>query len=112
VVDYFLVTRAWGPAWDPTRPRRGQDGWDEHAAFMDALVDEGFVVLGGPVGDVDTGRALLVVRAESEEAVRERLAADPWPAELLTIESAEPWSVWLRPRPTETGEAAERPGSS
>ncbi len=112
MADYFLVTRAWGPAWDRTRPRRGQDGWDEHAAFMDALVDEGFVELGGPVGDVDTGRALLVVRAESEEAVRERLAADPWPAELLTIESVEPWSVWLRPRPTETGEAAERPGSS
>ena len=94
--DYFLVTRAWGPAWDPTRPRRGQDGWDEHAAFMDGLAAEGFVVLGGPVGDVDTGHALLVVRAESEEAVRERLATDPWPEELLTIESIDPWSVWLR----------------
>jgi hypothetical protein len=63
---------------------------------MDALAADGFVVLGGPVGDVDTGRALLVVRAESEEAVRERLAGDPWPEELLTIESIEPWSLWLR----------------
>jgi uncharacterized protein YciI len=94
--DYFLVTRAWGPAWDPNRPRRGQDGWDEHAAFMDALVDDGFVVLGGPVGDVETGPALLVVEAESEEAVRERLAADPWPEDLLTIERIEPWTIWLR----------------
>ena len=93
--EYFLVTRAWGPAWDPARPRRGQDGWDEHAAFMDALVDEGFVVLGGPVGDVDTGRALVVVQAECEGAVRERLARDPWPEELLTIESVERWSIWL-----------------
>jgi uncharacterized protein YciI len=66
---------------------------------MDALTEEGFVVLGGPVGDVDTGRALLVVRAASEEAVRERLAADPWPETLLTIESVEPWTVWLRSRP-------------
>ena len=95
MADYFLVTRAWGPAWDPARPRRGQDGWDVHAAFMDALVDEGFVVLGGPVGDVDTGRALVVVQAESEAAVRERLAGDPWPEELLATESVERWSIWL-----------------
>jgi uncharacterized protein YciI len=108
VADYFLVTRAWGPAWDPARPRRGQDGWREHAAFMDALVAEGFVVLGGPVGDVDTGHAVLAVRAESEEAVRERLAADPWPQELLTIEDVEPWSVWLRARSIEAVEDAER----
>lgn len=93
----FLVTRAWGPAWDPGRPRRGQDGWDEHAAFMDSLVADGFVLLGGPLGDdVDTGPALLVVRAEREEEVRERLAADPWPPELLTIERVERWNVWLR----------------
>ncbi len=98
MAGYFLVTRAWGPTWDPTRPRRDQDGWNEHAAFMDELVEDRFVVLGGPVGDVDTGRALLVVHAESEEAVRERLARDPWPEELLTIESIERWSVWLRGR--------------
>jgi uncharacterized protein YciI len=103
VAGYFLVTRGWGPAWDRARPRRGQDNWDEHAAFMDALAEEGFVVLGGPVGDVDTGRTVLVVRAESEEAVRERLAGDPWPEDLLTIESIEPWSVWLRSRATEAG---------
>ena len=94
--DYYLVTRAWGPAWDPTRTRRGQDGWDAHAAFMDALADEGFVVLGGPVGEIDTGRAVLLVRAESEEAVRDRLARDPWPEELLNIQSIERWSLWLR----------------
>jgi hypothetical protein len=63
---------------------------------MDALAEDGFVVLGGPLGEVDTGPVLLVVRAESEEAIRERLAADPWPEDLLTIESIEPWSVWLR----------------
>jgi hypothetical protein len=90
------VTRAWGPAWDPTRPRRAQDGWEQHAAFMDELVQEGFVILGGPVGDVETGRALNLVEAESEEAVRERLASDPWPEELLMIEQVERWTLWLR----------------
>jgi hypothetical protein len=95
-VPYFLVTRAWGPAWDPARRRREQDGWDEHAAFMDRLVEEGFVILGGPVGDVETGSALNLVEAESEEAVRDRLADDPWPEELLRIERIEPWTIWLR----------------
>jgi hypothetical protein len=30
---------------------REQDDWDAHAGFMDGLVDDGFVLLGGPVGD-------------------------------------------------------------
>ena len=96
MADYFLVTRAWGPAWDPTRPRRGQNGWDEHAAFMDALVEEGFVVLGGPVGDIDAGRTLLVVDAKSEDVIRDRLARNSWAEDAVTIESIEPWSVRLR----------------
>jgi hypothetical protein len=28
--------------------------------------------------------------------VHARLAEDPWPEELLTIESIRPWTVWLR----------------
>src|SRR5207249_9770316 len=67
---YFLVKRAHGPSWDPSRPRREQDGWDAHAEFMDRLVEEGFVVLGGPVGEGDGDYALQVVEAESEAAVR------------------------------------------
>jgi hypothetical protein len=39
-----------------------------------------------------------VVAAESEAAVRARLAADPWADEILTITSVKPWSVWLRAR--------------
>ena len=64
---------------------REQDAWDEHAAFMDGLVEDGFVLLGGPLG---ADRALLIVDAASEEAVRERLARDPWiPMRLLGVES-------------------------
>jgi uncharacterized protein YciI len=99
VAGYYLVDRAKGPAWDHSRPRREQAGWDEHAAFMDALVEEGFIVLGGPVGEGDGDNALLVVEADGEEAVRSRLAEDPWPEEVLTIESVRPWSVWLRRNP-------------
>jgi hypothetical protein len=49
MAGWFLVRLARGPAWDHSQPRRGQLGWDEHAAFMDALVEEGFVILGGGV---------------------------------------------------------------
>ena len=96
VADYFLVKVAYGPAWDHTRRRRDQDGWDEHAAFMDALADEGIVVLGGPVGEGNGDDVLLVVDVESEDAIRTRLADDPWADDMLTIASVEPWSVWLR----------------
>ena len=94
--DLYLVERGKGPAWDHSRGRREQAGWDEHAAFMDALADEGFVVLGGPVGEGDGDTTLLVIDAEDEKTIRSRLAEDPWPEELLTIVSVRPWSVWLR----------------
>ena len=94
--DYYLVERAKGPAWDHSRPRREQDGWDEHAAFMDALAAEGFVVLGGPMGEGDGDNVLLVVDADDPETIRARLAEDPWPDDMLTTGSVRPWSVWLR----------------
>jgi uncharacterized protein YciI len=96
VADYFLVERGKGPAWDHARGRREQDGWNEHAEFMDALAEDGFIVLGGPIGEGDGENTLLVIDADDESAVRARLAEDPWPEELLTIESVRPWSVWLR----------------
>jgi hypothetical protein len=57
---------------------------------------DGFVVLGGPVGEGDGEDTLLVVAAEDEAATRARLADDPWTETLLTITSIEPWSIWLR----------------
>ena len=96
MADYYLVRRGKGPAWDHSRRRREQAGWDEHAAFMDALVEDGFVVLGGPIGEGDGEDTLQVVDAESEAAVRSRLAEDPWGEDMLMTRSIEPWSVWLR----------------
>jgi hypothetical protein len=94
--EYFLVHQERGPRWDHSRLRREQDGWDEHAAFMDALTDDGFVVLGGPVGEDDGEGALLVVDAGSEAEVRGRLAGDPWAEDILFVQSIEKWSVLLR----------------
>ena len=99
MADYFLVTEIPGPAWDQKRPRREQDGWDEHAAFVDGLAQEGLIVLAGPVGDTGFGPALLVFEADSEGEIRNRLADDPWMGTILTIESIRPWSVWVRRPP-------------
>lgn len=90
----FAVRLVHGPGWDSSRPIRHQDEWDEHAAFMDGLVDEGFVILGGPVGD--GAETLHAVEAPAENAVRARLARDPWAlAGLLRIGRIEPWALWL-----------------
>jgi uncharacterized protein YciI len=96
VADYYLVEQKKGPTWDGARGRREQGGWEEHAAFMDALVEEGFIVFGGPIGEGEGENTLLVVDATDEAAVRARLADDPWWDGVLRIESIRPWSVWLR----------------
>ena len=38
----------------------------------------------------------LVIEAESEEAVRVRLAGDPWFATVQRVESVRAWQIWLR----------------
>jgi len=93
----FAMIRRGGPAWDRNRPLREQDKWDEHAAFMDALFEEGFVVLAGPLGDGSPEhRVLLVFDADSESTIEARLDADPWtPMGMLETVSVEPWNVLL-----------------
>jgi uncharacterized protein YciI len=65
---------------------------------MDSLVDEGFIVLGGPL---EGGRDVLhAISASSEEEVRTRLAEDNWARNgMLTVKSIEPWTVLLDGRP-------------
>src|SRR5205814_9333815 len=73
----FAVIRTRGPAWQHGRPLEQQEKWTEHAAFMDALVDDGFVLLGGPLEG--TSDVLLIIRAESPGEIENRLAADGGP---------------------------------
>jgi hypothetical protein len=92
-VATFVLIRERGPDWDFARGMREQDGWDEHAAFMEALAEEGFVFLGGPLG---ANRVMHVVVAGSEGEIRQRLAADPWePMRLLRNVSIDRWHVLL-----------------
>ena len=99
---FFVLTMINGPRYDPARERREQDGWDEHAAFMDGLVDTGFVVLGGPIGDGE--QVMVVAEAPGEAEVRARLAGDPWrPLGILEIGEVRPWTVWLDGRACPAG---------
>ena len=90
----FVVIRTRGPAWDDAVPLNGQSDWRGHAAFMDALVEEGFVHLGGPLEG--TRDALLVVEAADAAEIVARLADDPWTKSgLLTISRISPWALRL-----------------
>ena len=93
----FLVTiHRSGPQWDASRPLEEQSGWTEHASFMDGLVDDGFIVLGGPLAD--EYRVVHAVEAESEDAVRDTLARDPWSETHLRVDAIEPWTIRLDAR--------------
>jgi hypothetical protein len=93
----FLVTRSRsGPLWDPARPLEEQPEWAAHPEFMDNLVDDGFVVLGGPLAY--ERRVALAVEAGSEDAVHARLARDPWTGTHLVTEAVEPWTIRLDAR--------------
>jgi hypothetical protein len=90
---YLVVLRREGPEWDPSLPMEEQSGWPDHAAFMDGLVDDGTVVLGGPLADEI--RTVHAVQAESEDAIRATFARDPWSGSHLLIGSIDPWTIRL-----------------
>ncbi|HEX6491515.1 MAG TPA: hypothetical protein VF002_09120 [Gaiellaceae bacterium] len=92
-MSYYAVTRVHGPAWNRSLPLREQEKWDEHAACMEAFVEEGFIVLGGPLGE---DHALLIIDAEGEAEIEARLAEDLWtPMGLLETTAIERWEVLL-----------------
>ena len=90
---FLVINRRSGPEYDHSLPLEQQSGWAEHAAFMDGLVDAGFVVLGGPLADEE--RVALAVEAPSPEAIRETLARDPWAGSHLVVDAIEPWTIRL-----------------
>ena len=73
-----------------------QSGWDAHAAFMDELVEVGFIVLGGPLDDEE--RVVHVIEADSEQAVRDTLARDPWSGSHLVVDTIDHWTLRLDSR--------------
>ncbi len=90
----FAVTRSRGPAWNPSLPLEQQDDWPVHAAFMNALHAEGFVLLGGPLEG--TSDVLLITRSNDVNEIQARLSADSWTSkDLLRIKQIVPWTLRL-----------------
>jgi len=90
----FAVLRSRGPAFDDSKALEEQRLWAEHAAFMDALFDERFAVLVGPLEG--TRDALLILRASSTMEVADRLARDPWTSSgHLVTKQISPWQLRL-----------------
>jgi uncharacterized protein YciI len=117
MTSFYAVVSEAGPSWVRGTPMREQDAWSAHAAFMNALADEGFVVMGGPLGDGSPHRAMLIIDAPGETEVERRLADDPWlRGGLLTVTSIESWEILLdgqRPdQPASTAPARARAHSS
>ncbi|HEY2032416.1 MAG TPA: hypothetical protein VGH02_01885 [Rhizomicrobium sp.] len=90
----FFILRTRGANWDREKALEEQPDWNTHADFMNDLAKEGFIVLGGPLEG--TPNVLLLAMAESEEEIRERLAADIWAVDdLLRVERVAPWNLKL-----------------
>ncbi|PYL10277.1 MAG: hypothetical protein DME33_01610 [Verrucomicrobia bacterium] len=97
----FITISSAGPNRDPSKGTREQPFWDEHAAFIDELVGKGFIMMGGPLLD-EAGLprgALLIVNAENENEVREKLKNDPWfQRAILKLESVTRWEIFIDER--------------
>jgi len=93
----FVAISSAGPNRVPSKGTREQPLWDEHAAFIDQLVDEGFILMGGPL--LDEGGAMLIVNAGDEDEVREKLKNDPWfERGILKLESVRRWRIFIDER--------------
>lgn len=97
--QFFVVIRTRGPVWRDGEPLERQAEWTAHAAFMNGLAREGFVILGGPLEG--TADVVLIFRAPDAETIRSRLADDPWEHNgLLRTTRVAPWTLRLGSLPT------------
>jgi uncharacterized protein YciI len=95
--DTFVVISSAGPNRDFSKGTREQPFWSEHAAFIDQLVTDGFILMGGPL--VDEGGSLLIFKAQDENEVREKMKNDPWLKHgILKQESIRRWQIFIDQR--------------
>jgi uncharacterized protein YciI len=73
---------------------REQDYWPDHVTFVNGILDEGSMLLGGPLSEFDWNgeppdptqpvganrryRAMIILQADGEEELRRLLDDDPW----------------------------------
>lgn len=82
-----------GPAWTSGPPEE-QHRWEEHAAFIDQLIERGIFVMGGPFADYSGSHTLL--ENVSEEEARELVLQDPFVENgVFELEDVRAWNVYV-----------------
>jgi uncharacterized protein YciI len=101
IANTFVAISSAGPNANPLKSTREQLFWDEHVAFIDQLIEEDFILMGGPLVD-EAGLphgALLIVNSEDEKKVTEKLKHDPWLERgILKLESVKRWEIFVDTR--------------
>jgi hypothetical protein len=89
----IVVSFRAGPAW-PGGPPEAQPGWDDHARFVDDLVDRGTMVMGGPFSD-HSGSLVLFEGVDSNEA-RRIVDGDPFIQNgVFVLDAIREWTVYV-----------------
>jgi uncharacterized protein YciI len=87
-----VVWRA-GPAWASGGVRE-QPGWDAHADFVDALIESGTFVMGGPFADHSGSMSLL--EGVTVDEAREIVAEDPFIENgVFVLDGVREWDVFV-----------------
>jgi uncharacterized protein YciI len=80
-----------GPTWSSGSVREQRD-WDAHAEFVDALIERGTFVMGGPFSD-NSGSMSLLEGVDADEA-RRILEDDPFMKNgVFILEEIREWDV-------------------
>jgi uncharacterized protein YciI len=82
-----------GPTWSSGSVREQPD-WDAHAEFVDALIERGTFVMGGPFSD-NSGSMSLLEGIDADEA-RRILEDDPFMKNgVFVLEEIREWDVFV-----------------
>lgn len=92
IVRVLVRFRA-GPTWK-SGPPEAQPDWDEHAAFVDDIVERGIMVMGGPFADY-SGTTILL-EGVSEDEARDLVRRDPFiENRVFELDDVRAWNVYV-----------------
>jgi uncharacterized protein YciI len=92
IVRVFVRFRA-GPTWTSGPPEE-QPGWDEHADFVDELIENGTFVMGGPLAD--NSGSMSVLENVGEDEARELVLEDPFVLNgVFVLDDVRAWNVYV-----------------
>jgi uncharacterized protein len=93
----FAIFFTPGTAWIAGKTSREQPYWTEHAAFMDALLEDGIVIMGGPFADYSS--IMVILAASDEGEARDLFRRDPFVVQrIFHLSSVHEWLVFLDAR--------------